>query len=362
MTDAQHSSIIITSYTWSRDSFSLFDYKCKEIEVKNFKGSGSFHIYRDKDNGIYCSAEKLGLNDILHIARWKDTYYVAPSGIDDDSNLYCNQAWNLMNHQEMNHHGFKGKKLNLGDVLKLGRFIFRVKEISHRNTNEKALMATNLDMYLTSFYQTKQLGNYQMNKSLVKRPRRVRNKKSSKRTSQEQEKEDFLCRICLSSVQSKEDPFISPCNCSGTMKYIHFSCIKEWMDSKKSINGGDNYQRITWKDVKCELCKSIIDYKDNRGLEYGMNELNIFEFERPSSDNWIILEALNTEQFSEEQVKVYHIFDFKQKKTLVVGRGYKADAKINDISISRVHAFLKARENEIWLQDSDSKFGCLYLQ
>ena len=42
----------------------------------------------------------------------------------------------------------------------------------------------------------------------------------------------FNCRICLSSEWSKEDPLITPCNCSGTCQYIHLAWVKEWLKSK----------------------------------------------------------------------------------------------------------------------------------
>lgn len=90
--------------------------------------------------------------------------------------------------------------------------------------------------------------------------------------------------------------------------------------------------------------------------------MNIYEYPKPRGSSWIILESLNTEHFSDEQAKVLHIFTFTHKSSLIIGRGYKADAKISDISISRVHAYLKNLDNEIWIQDAGSKFGCLFLQ
>lgn len=33
----------------------------------------------------------------------------------------------------------------------------------------------------------------------------------------------YSCRICLSSDCTKEDPLITPCNCSGTVQYIHLA-------------------------------------------------------------------------------------------------------------------------------------------
>ena len=38
--------------------------------------------------------------------------------------------------------------------------------------------------------------------------------------------DDFICRICLER-EIPEDPFISPCKCAGSMKYIHLSCLQK---------------------------------------------------------------------------------------------------------------------------------------
>ena len=39
----------------------------------------------------------------------------------------------------------------------------------------------------------------------------------------------------------------APCECTGTIKYIHVACLKEWLKEKKSI--------------KCELCSSLYKNK-----------------------------------------------------------------------------------------------------
>ncbi|CAI2384907.1 unnamed protein product [Moneuplotes crassus] len=145
------------------------------------------------------------------------------------------------------------------------------------------------------------------------------------------------------------------------MGYIHYDCIKAWMDSKKTITDRGNYVRITWKDIKCELCKSPVSCMENQGNNTPLStEFEIFNFPRPKSNHWVMFEAQDTEHFADEQEKSYHIFDFRHKKNLIVGRGYKADARINDISISRIHAFLRVRDKEIWLEDADSKFDAPY--
>ena len=40
------------------------------------------------------------------------------------------------------------------------------------------------------------------------------------------------CRVCFDSRESKSDPLFNACLCTGTIKYIHFECLKNWFRSK----------------------------------------------------------------------------------------------------------------------------------
>ena len=53
-----------------------------------------------------------------------------------------------------------------------------------------------------------------------------------------------LCRICYST--SDEEPLITPCKCSGTMKYIHQSCLMTWLKSGSK---------------QCEICKESYRFR-----------------------------------------------------------------------------------------------------
>ena len=50
----------------------------------------------------------------------------------------------------------------------------------------------------------------------------------------------FMCRICHCE-ESSEDYLISPCYCTGTLRYVHQACLQQWLKS----NGMKS----------CELCK-----------------------------------------------------------------------------------------------------------
>lgn len=49
------------------------------------------------------------------------------------------------------------------------------------------------------------------------------------------------------------------------------------------------------------------------------------------------------------------------KSTIKIGRGVDTDLRINDISVSRVHAMIKLENGAFYLEDNNSKFGTLIL-
>ena len=48
-----------------------------------------------------------------------------------------------------------------------------------------------------------------------------RNQRNSEATSNVSKASNMVCRICLEEEQGSENPFITPCKCVGSVKYIH---------------------------------------------------------------------------------------------------------------------------------------------
>lgn len=65
----------------------------------------------------------------------------------------------------------------------------------------------------------------------------------------ESEKEIALCRICYSDNNpfTGDNDLISPCNCRGSVKYVHNTCLKFWRFK------GDFFTEIK----TCEQCKAV---------------------------------------------------------------------------------------------------------
>lgn len=80
----------------------------------------------------------------------------------------------------------------------------------------------------------------------------------------EQEKltNENVCRICYCGVATPDNPLICLCKCTGSMRYTHFQCIKSWMDSKLFEKKNEVYTFVSFKSLKCEICK--VDYPCTR--------------------------------------------------------------------------------------------------
>jgi len=50
-----------------------------------------------------------------------------------------------------------------------------------------------------------------------------------------------------------------------------------------------------------------------------------------------------------------------EDKQIKIGRGHECDLRENDISVSRLHAFIKYQEGKFVISDNNSKFGTLIL-
>lgn len=93
------------------------------------------------------------------------------------------------------------------------------------------------------------------------------------------------------------------------------------------------------------------------------------KFDLPNNENeYMIFESIKS-----APAKVIHVFDlskcddtsketdeeFEQKNEFRVGRSVETDMKIADISVSRVHSYIRIAGDKIILQDNGSKFGSL---
>jgi hypothetical protein len=154
-----------------------------------------------------------------------------------------------------------------------------------------------------------------------------------------------VCRICFEPSDELNNVLLSPCSCSGSLRYIHVECLRRWLDGQLQVkqfeNGGGSYLIRT---IACEICKSA----------YSKSVYESILIPRPKCPHIIIEDFAPSQQGSK-----IHLVPLSKQKPIRLGRSKENDIVLADISVSRVHAAIQLTENGLKLVDLSSKFGSL---
>ena len=79
----------------------------------------------------------------------------------------------------------------------------------------------------------------------------------------------------------------------------------------------------------------------------------IMEFDKPE-DDYLIMESVKS-----APAKVIHVFYLNKANEFKIGRSVDTDMKIADISVSRIHSYIKMKNGKLYVEDNGAKFGTL---
>ncbi len=90
------------------------------------------------------------------------------------------------------------------------------------------------------------------------------------------------CRICLEDYPFD---FISPCNCRGSLQYVHKTCLDEW----RLRHHADHSNRI-----RCQECLAPFNYEVDDSIlsDFGSEEMDDFK-ENFEVASWFLLLSCN---------------------------------------------------------------------
>jgi hypothetical protein len=118
----------------------------------------------------------------------------------------------------------KSFKIKEGDVIKFGKVHMTVRELYIKNNNNSV---KKVRTFVDNKQEINNPSNMQIAGDITNNSINHQNKyyfftfRNKKRSSS-------CCRICLCEDNEMTNPLINPCKCSGTMKYIHLQCLKQW--------------------------------------------------------------------------------------------------------------------------------------
>ena len=304
----------------------------------------------------------------------------------NDKNLIesRNSCWFVLKNSKMEDKGFR-YKINEGEIMRFGLVIVKITKIKIGNNGQDINKSINKSLNNEEIdYKENNIKIHKISKkrtepnlhilTLSTAPEKIKNSNLNKnknivynnkstlydicRTKKLKIKLPKICRICYSEEDPLDDlnnPFVEPCQCSGSVKYVHINCLKEWIHTKYIINieKNENFLFFIIKPLECDICKGIFpDYIKHRNKKY-----QLIDFE-PEFQNYFLMESLTIDK---NKNRFLYIISLDNNKILKLGRGNNSDIIIGDLSVSRVHSILILDNKKIYIEDNNSKFATLVL-
>ena len=347
---------------------------------------------------------------LLYITCNREQFFLNlnPFQLDENENISStNSPWFSLRNSQIDKK-INTFKINEGDVIKIGKIIIRIRRIKMNKKNKKINNNNynnnnfnnndcSISMSLDKINNLKEIGTNAINDNniddisinnnintiedfdknhkknnkndilcanLKKTNKSINLKKFENLEKNNDEGEesnkdsDFcqkICRICYQEDDTKENPLIQPCLCSGSLKYIHLNCLKQWIGTRSCIrvDNNDYCSIFLVKEINCELCKNKLpDYIRHKNKLYKIIEFHT-EFK-----NYLSFENLTLDK---QKNKFIYVINLDKNKKIKIGRGHESNVVLSDISVSRIHCQLNVDNNEVYLEDNNSKYGTLVL-
>lgn len=346
-------TVLVKATTWSRESHGLFDYETKVQTRANLRVNESAAILRRESEVFMCSLDRIGeeLKDgvkLLSVVLFKSGTVLLLHDVPGRKTpkQFIDRMWLVVS--SLHAPNLQGYRLSAGEIMRLGRISFRIKELvcasetpaadaQPRIVHGRAIIQGGLGLSRP--------------KPLVAESPIILTIADEVETKGGEKIAEVACKICLMDTFSEENPMITPCTCKGTMRYIHLECLQRWLDSKITTRERGNSRSYSWKSLECTLCKTPFP----SSVMISGKCCDLVNIPRPEGD-FLTLEAVQRDR---ELPQTIHLIPLQNKNNVRLGRGHDSDVRISDISVSRNHALVRYQQGHLYLEDNESKFGTL---
>ena len=360
--------MLLNTETWSKDVCDLIDYDNEKLITSTLNINSTSYIYR-KENNVISYSEKSNKKDEellfkIRIGFGKKKYLEIIRNkydLDENDNLINpNPCFFLLKPSKIDPK-MNRYKLSPGEIIKIGRITMRIRDIKFKKKfNEK----NSQDMNTNNKKEkgTKKMSRLETTESKLNNYEEDLKKKSSKKKTQKDifsklEKMKRVCRICYleEDENNPENPLVQPCTCTGSVKFIHLTCLRKWVSTRScvKIDTSSDCSIFLIKPVECELCKT--KYPDF--IKFENRLLPVIDFSQ-EFDNYLTLESLTLDR---QNNKFIYAISLDKERKIKIGRGHEAKVLLSDISVSRIHCIMIVENNQVFIEDNESKFGTLIL-
>ena len=349
--------------TWNKDAHALFDYESESIEENIFQLGKGGKLIRDEEKnntkyepdtntgGFFLTGGNSSSSEgcLANFYNEYGTNIRLSKKIQDE---YIFNKDNITQVQSMLYYvvsqkEFKGIKREykseyeckpkINDIIRFGRVQFIVRELKDKSSSNKNNDSLNNDN--------------DINKSVFLPNENVQNEKKEK------------CYYCEKyESDSIKDPLIKICPCKDSPKF-HLYCFWKYLKTERIFKyKKDEYKSgsliiINFINFLCPICNEPFNPVVSKNGKF----FNLIPYDFDKKIYHIVLESINFVKDGVYCVMVIICLFNNKKDEFFLGRGHEASFKISDISISRVHAKISLKHDEIVLDDLGSKFGTLLL-
>ena len=346
-------NVLIRASTWSRESHGLFDYEAKVQSRHNLRAAESCLVLR-RGNEVYLTALDQAAEELKDGVK-----LLAVVIVKGGTALLLNDVpgrktprpllekmWLVVS--SLRNNGLVGYRISEGELLRLGRICFRVKELVCSSPDDPVEPAPRVipghSISLGGLCSNRLRAPAAETPIILTIADEVEMKEGEKVA-------ELACKICLSDTFTEENPMITPCTCKGTMRFIHLECLQKWLNSKITTRERGNSRSYSWKSLECSLCKAPFP----SSVVIKGKTFDLVNIPRPEGE-FITLEAVQRDR---ELPQTIHLIPLQNKNNVRLGRGHDSDVRISDISVSRNHALIRYVRGKLFLEDNESKFGTL---
>ena len=353
----------INCVTWGKDAHALFDYESEEI-VKNIftlgrggkifldneKGTTTYEPDNQEDGffltgGHSSSSEGCLINFFNEYGshtrvtkKIKDEYEFNKENITEvQSMIYYVIAQKELKGIKREYKSEYNYKPEIYDIIRFGRVQFIVRSLKDKSCSNDGESNDIKSIFLPN--DNSNLKQTLNNKVLI-------------------------CELCeKKETDNINNPIIKICPCKKC-PLLHINCFKNeylkkdkmfYYSNKDYMNG--SLKIVSLINFLCPLCNEPY----NPIIKINSRFYNILPYSFDKNIFHIVLESINFVKDGVYCIMVI-IFTFPNKKEeFFLGRGHEATFKISDISISRVHAKIYLKDENIVIDDLGSKFGTLLL-
>jgi hypothetical protein len=150
-----------------------------------------------------------------------------------------------------------------GSIIKLGNAEFEIKKLCGSfadlgDWDEHMKTTSDLDARDRSVNYSRNLANSkQSNGGIAFQSRNAFAPGLSLASSLGMDQEGDFCRYCYGRDSTSSNPLLNLCKCSGSVKFSHYNCLKNWISSRSKTKASDCFEYFEY-DLSCEVCKQTL--------------------------------------------------------------------------------------------------------